>query len=199
MCLIDRRRPLGLLGRFIAMSTAELGSAGLGGRRSGNGRIIRGAALGWGMTTTVGDIFQDRSNSARRKKRRFGGAFGGVLGGRFGQGGVSRALSAKIAIKQRGGLQGPRLGSPIPSGGQAAVVSRVNRISKIANHPGAMVLPQLYSVGFAPGMLAGHVAGGNCYMGWYGAAWAIAHLGPLGPVSLLPALVGPGAGAQGAH
>ena len=54
-------------------------------------------------------------------------------------------------------------------------------------------------MGFVPGVLAGHEAGGNCYMGWAGATWAVAHLRPLRHVSFLSALVGPGTGSLQAN
>ena len=65
MGLIDHRRALGRRWWLFTMSSTELGNAGLGGRRSRNGHIIRGAALGWRTTTTVRDIYRDRWNSAR--------------------------------------------------------------------------------------------------------------------------------------
>ena len=116
-----------------------------------------------------------------------------------GQGSVSRALGAAIAVEQRGRLRGQGLGCPIPSGRQAAVIARMDRRNEIANRPGAMVLPQLYSAGYAPGVPAGQVAGGYCYMCWAGAAWAVARLRPLRHVSFLSAWAGPGAGAQKAY
>ena len=196
---IEFRRPWGCRGWFSTMSSTGLGNAGLGGRRSGNGRIIRGAALGWRMATKAGDIFRDGWNSARQKERGFECPFGGVLGGLRGQGSISRALGAGVAVKQRGRLQDQGLGCPIPCCRQAAVIPRIYRSGEIANRPGAMVPPKLYSMSFAPGILAGRVAGGHCYVDRAGAAWATARLRPLRCVFFLPALVGPGAGSQRAY
>ena len=87
-------------------------------------------------TTTAGDIFRDRWDGARRKKRGFGCTFGGALEGLSGQGGISRARGAEIAVRRRGWLQGQVLGSPIPGRRRAASVASMNRSSQIANRSG---------------------------------------------------------------
>ena len=191
---IGRRWALAHLGRCFTMSTAGLGNARLSGRRSGDGSVIRRAALRWRMATTVGDVFRAGGGNARRELRGFGGAFGGVRGGRRWQGGASRMLSAKMPIEQCGRFQNQRSGSPIPVEWQTTVFTCIDHHSEVSNRPGAMVFPQLQSMG-----LVGGIAGRRRHMRGSGATWAIARIGPLCDVSLFSTLGGPGTGSQDAY
>ena len=96
---IEFRRTFGRRGCRFATSSKGLGNAGLNGRRGGDGHIIWRAALGCRATTTVGDIFRDTWNGARRKGRGFGCPSRSVLGGLGGQGVIARAFGTYVAAK----------------------------------------------------------------------------------------------------
>ena len=118
--------------------------------------------------------------------------------------GTERARRRFPAARCQNSRQSARVASGLETGQpnprhQAAIVARMNRGSAIANRPGAMVPPQLYSAGFVSGKLAGHVAGGRGHMGWADAAWAVSHFGPLRRNPILSASAGPGAGSQKAN
>ena len=163
------------------------------------GRVSGELPLGQRAAPTTQTFFRYGRNGVGREGRGFGISLRMAQGVRGGIGGIFLALSAKVAVEQRGRLQFQGLSCPIPCGRRAAGVARIYRFSTDTGRRGAVFLPRLDSMSLVPGILLGPVTGRRRHMGRRGATGAVARLRPLGHVSFLASPVGLRTSSREAH